>query len=102
KTYLPKGRHLKYILSYSLSKAFSCEGGAVSGEEDDILEIKSQPPFSASAPMSPAYAYAWMESRKLFNEQRHLLQKRIEFFKEKVINQKNITFEGQLPVCVIS
>lgn len=95
---LPQHDHLQYLLCYSLSKAFSCEGGAISGTEKDIEGIKKLSYFTASTGMSPAYAYAWMNAQKLFLKQGQRLKNNIFYFKKKTGDLKQIQHDPQLPV----
>ncbi len=95
---LPKADHLRYLVCYSLSKAFSCEGGAVSGDAACIDQIKSRPPFSATTPMSPAFAYAWMECRPFFKEQRRKLQENCRYFSQKTADFRELDYDIRLPV----
>ncbi len=96
---LPQADHLRYLICYSLSKAFSCEGGAVSGEMDDISGIKAMPPFTAATPMSPAFVYAWMNSRSLFKRQLKTLKQNIEYFATKTKDHTSMYFDRRLPIC---
>lgn len=99
---LPHTDHLRYLICYSLSKAFSCEGGAISGEQDDINRIKSMPPFTAATPMSPAFVYAWMNSLSLFEKQLKALKQNILYFADAVKNMVSVQCDTRLPVCRIS
>lgn len=95
---LPQNEYLQYLISYSLSKAFSCEGGAVSGTAEDIEGIKKQPYFTASTGMSPALAYAWINSHHLFLKQLQLLRNNIAYFENKIRDLKKINHDYRLPV----
>lgn len=99
---LPESDHLHYLICYSLGKAFSCEGGAVSGAPEAIREIKSSPPFSAATPMSPAFVYAWMKSGQLFQEQRMALQENCRYFFQKTSGLKGLAYDRRFPVACIS
>lgn len=96
--YLPRDNHFRYLISYSLSKAFSCEGGAVSGDAADIEGIRRLPWFTASTPMSPAFTYAWMNGGPLFEGQLEQLRDNIRDFREKNAAIPSITHDPRLPV----
>lgn len=96
--HLPRADHLRYLICYSLSKAFSCEGGAISGEREDIDRIKNRPPFSAATPMSPAFLYAWMNSNELFESQLKKLKRNMLYFADAIRKIETIAFDHRLPV----
>lgn len=96
---LPQADHLRYLICYSLSKAFSCEGGGVSGDVEDINTIKAMAPFTAATPMSPAFVYAWMNSHLLFERQLQALRQNIGYFATKTADIPSIAFDSRLPVC---
>jgi len=77
---LPKHPPVQYLLSASLTKAYSAQGGVVSGHAADIAAIKRLPLFTGATPMMPANAWAFLQSFSLHREQRRLLQQRISYF----------------------
>ncbi|HLR37725.1 MAG TPA: aminotransferase class I/II-fold pyridoxal phosphate-dependent enzyme [Chitinophagaceae bacterium] len=101
KALVPASDSLKYLICYSLSKAFSCEGGAVSGDEEDILMVKKMPQFTAAAPMSPVMVYAWMSGRNLFRNQLHKLRENLCYFKKQINAIDAFQFDGKLPICFL-
>lgn len=87
---LPKKNNIEYILSYSLSKAFNIEGGAVSCSKILTETLRRHQNYTASTAINPALAYAFTKSKKLF-----LLQK------EKLF--KNVSYlQKHLPALIIS
>ncbi len=99
---LPKQDHLQYLICYSLSKAFSCEGGAISGDTGTINQIKLRPPFSAATPMSPAFVHTWMEGRILFAEQREKLLNNCRYFSKQTATLGTLNYDRRLPVARIA
>ena len=95
---LPSHASLQYLLTYSLSKAFGCEGGAVSGTEADIAQIRQMPQFTAATAMSPAFAYAWMNGGVLFTRQLARLRQNIARFTETVPSGVPLEHDPRLPV----
>lgn len=95
---LPAHPHLTYLLTYSLSKAFGCEGGAVSGMEADISMVKNTPWFTAATAMSPAFAYAWLNSGTLFMRQLARLRHNIDWFTAAVPSGVPLEHDPRLPV----
>lgn len=98
---LPVSTCIQYMISYSLSKAFSCEGGAVSGGIENIEQIKKLPYFTASTAMSPAFAYTWMRSQDMFMIQREKLMKNITLFEEMIKDIPALIQHERLPVCQV-
>lgn len=74
---LPQTEHVRYLLTASLAKAFSIPGGVISGHAADIATLKKHPFFTASTPMMPAGAYAFLQCKQLFVTQRETLCKNI-------------------------
>lgn len=93
---------LSVLICYSLSKAFSCEGGAISGDYEIIRQVKKTNYFTASTPMSPAYAYAWMNAGQLFRQQLAKLMNNIQFFTQKTRGSSLLNQHIKLPVCRIN
>lgn len=94
---LPKQPHIRYLICYSLAKAFSCEGGGISGEEEDIKAIKKLSWFTAATGMSPAFVHAWNNSGHLFDEQLARLKNNILLFDQKISGIPSIRHDARLP-----
>ena len=96
---LPLLPGLSYLICFSLSKAFSCQGGAVVGSSRDIGRLRGTPWFSAATPMSPAFAYAWMESRPVFDRERERLKRNLARLREGLRDSALARHDPRLPFC---
>ncbi|MGH2645097.1 MAG: aminotransferase class I/II-fold pyridoxal phosphate-dependent enzyme [Chitinophagaceae bacterium] len=94
---LTKQPNIRYLICYSLSKAFSCEGGGVSGDEEDITSIKEMPYFTAATGMSPIFIYAWNNSSNLFTKQHLQLRRNILSFDKKISDIPFVHHDKRLP-----
>ncbi|NIG53978.1 aminotransferase class I/II-fold pyridoxal phosphate-dependent enzyme [Chitinophaga sp. Cy-1792] len=74
----PHGANIRYLVTASLAKAYSVEGGVVAGTAADVAAMKRTPYFTGSTPMMPASAHAWLQAAALISEQQHLLKKNTE------------------------
>nr|WP_295867059.1 aminotransferase class I/II-fold pyridoxal phosphate-dependent enzyme [uncultured Chitinophaga sp.] len=77
---LPGTDQVRYLITASLAKAYSVEGGMVAGHAADIAALKKNGFFTGSTPMMPAGAYAWLQSADLVRQQRRLLQQNVAYF----------------------
>ena len=77
----PQQPNLDYLITASLAKAYSTQGGVITGRSAHIDEIKKQPIFTASTPMMPANIYAFLKSAHLHQTQKALLQQNIAYLK---------------------
>lgn len=77
---LPGSSALRYIITASLAKSFSLEGGVIAGHAADIAAIRHLPLFTASTPMIPAYAHAFLHAREAFQSARNTLVQNIHQF----------------------
>ena len=94
---LPKKENTEYIFSYSLSKAFHLEGGAVSCSLYWAQKIKQQTIHAGSTPVMPAFAYAFLQADGLYKLQREKLQANINLLAEK-LNQNHYVNHYGLPI----
>lgn len=76
---LPQTPYLRYLLTASLAKAFSTEGGVVAGSTEDISALRQTAFFTASTPLLPAYAAAFLQSRPWIKEARETLLQHIAY-----------------------
>ncbi|MFY0254619.1 aminotransferase class I/II-fold pyridoxal phosphate-dependent enzyme [Chitinophaga sp. 30R24] len=77
--FLPSSPYVRYLLTSSLAKAYSLQGGVVAGHAADIAAVKRLPIFTASTPMAPANAYTWLHSGALISKMRYSLQQNIAY-----------------------
>jgi len=77
--FLPQTPFVRYLLTASLAKAYSLQGGVVAGHAADIMALKRSPLFSGSTPMMPASAYAWLQAGSLIQTMRRSLQQNIAY-----------------------
>jgi 7-keto-8-aminopelargonate synthetase-like enzyme len=80
---LPQQPNLDYLISASLAKAYSTQGGVIKGKAVHIDKIKQQPIFTAGTPLMPANAHAFLKSRELHQAQRTRLHQNISNFKQR-------------------
>lgn len=98
---LPRQDHLDYLISASLAKAYSIQGGVITGKGTHISKIKKQPIFTAGTPMMPANAYAFLNSTGLHSTQRTLLHQQISRFKIISRELNNIHNPFLLPIFLL-
>ncbi|ATL48097.1 hypothetical protein COR50_13500 [Chitinophaga caeni] len=67
---LPSNDKVQLMITASLSKAFSAEGGVVASSAAAISQLKHLPQFTASTPMMPASAFAWLKAGELYDNAR--------------------------------
>lgn len=80
---LPETDTIEYLFSYSLSKAFSINGGAVSCSKYFADKLREHPNYAGSTPINPSTIYAYLKSRRLYDLQRDKLFENIKYLKSK-------------------
>ncbi len=96
---LPKNENIEYVISYSLSKAFNIEGGAVSCSAKWANKLRQHPNYAGSTAISPALMHAFIKSKKLYLAQRDKLIKNIAYFKKHLPTSVK-THDFYLPIFV--
>lgn len=99
---LPQHPPIHYLLSASLAKAFSIQGGVVSGRLEDIIAIKKTPAFTAGTSLMPASAWAFLQSKALFGHQRKMMHQRITEFSSLTAGMDQLHNPFQLPIFVLN
>jgi 7-keto-8-aminopelargonate synthetase-like enzyme len=99
---LPKHPPLRYLLTASLAKAFSIQGGVVSGRLEDIIALKKTPAFTAGTSLMPASAWAFLQSKTLFRRQHKIMQQRIGEFLVFTRAMPQLHNPFQLPIFVVN
>ena len=98
---LPDNPALHYMITASMAKAFSLEGGFVAGHAADIAAIRRLPLFTASTPIIPAYAYTFLHAAGAYTTARKRLKDLITEFKRLNTGITGIYHPHQLPVFVL-
>ncbi|GEP97893.1 aminotransferase class I/II-fold pyridoxal phosphate-dependent enzyme [Chitinophaga cymbidii] len=98
---LPASPALHYLVTASLAKAFSLEGGFVAGHAADIAAIRKLPLFTASTPMIPANAYTFLHAREAFTAARNVLKQRIQALENLTAGIPALHHPHALPVFAI-
>ncbi len=81
---LPKKENTEYIISYSLSKAFNIEGGAVSCSKIWSNKLRQHPNYTGSTAISPSLMHAFIKSKKIYALQRKKLIRNINSIKKQL------------------
>ena len=96
---LPQKENIEYIISYSLSKAFNIEGGAVSCSKQWAEKLRQHPNYTGSTAINPALAHAFIKSKKLYAIQLEKLKKNITWLK-KHLPHYILNHECDLPIFI--
>jgi len=73
-------KHIDLIVSSSLGKAYAVPGGVILGNKKHITALKNSPLFGGASPIIPAYLHAFLESKKLHQQQLKRLRQYIAYF----------------------
>lgn len=92
-------KNIDYIIVYSLSKAFSINGGAVSCSKKLADKLRESTAYSASTALSPALAYAFLQSKELYKLQLQTLKKNIDYLLGHI--NKSVLANTSLPIAVL-
>ncbi len=98
---LPKSDNIEYILSYSLSKAFSIHGGAVSCSRDRAAQLRREPAYAGSTAINPSLAFAFVNGQELYAEQRLKLFNNIELMEKLLGNHSPVAHGKGLPIFIL-
>jgi 7-keto-8-aminopelargonate synthetase-like enzyme len=98
---LPVFNNVEFILSYSLSKAYHIAGGAVSANKNIATELRQSPFYAGSTPISPAFAYAFINGQLLYHRQQKKLQNNISTFISLIKDIPGICYHPELPVFIL-
>ena len=99
---LPRKESIEYVITYSLSKAFGINGGAISCTNKNTADaIKALPDFSGSTALSPALAHAFIHAQKIYTEQRIKLKKNISLLKNLLLQNELIINDDRLSIFVL-
>lgn len=97
---LPEQKHINYVLTYSLSKAFNIQGGAISCTSSLAKKLRLMPEYTASTASSPALLYAFLHAQELYALQRQKLKDNITYFRS-LIDLEKIRSHPLLPVFIL-
>ncbi len=98
---LPANESVRYLITASLAKAYSLEGGMVAGHAADIAAIRKLPLFTASTAMIPAYAHVFLQAQQVFANARKRLQKNILTMEGLAEGIAAIRHQSSLPMFVL-
>ncbi len=98
---LPKLFNVEYVLTYSLSKAFHINGGAISCNKEFADLLRQTPFYTASTSVSPSLCYAFINGQNLYSNQRRKLKQNGKVFQELVSIIQDISFCPELPIFIL-
>ena len=94
---LPDVANVEYLISYSLSKAFNIEGGAISCSKYWSDQLRQHANYTASTAINPSLIYAYLKSKSLYARQRQKLFENIAYLRG---NSRLFTNNFKLPVFI--
>ena len=98
---LPDKNNIDYVLTYSLSKAWNINAGAVSCTKNTADILRLLPAYTAGTAPSTAMLHAFIKGQHLYNIQREKLQQNTSFFIQLIKNIPQINYHPQLPVFIL-
>ncbi len=89
------------VISYSLSKAYNINAGAVSCSKNIADMLRRLPQYAAATAPSPAMLQAFVKGRHLYQFQLKKLKKNIAFFQSLVEHLSAVVYHAELPVIIL-
>jgi 7-keto-8-aminopelargonate synthetase-like enzyme len=97
---LPQLDRVNWMLSYSLSKAFNINGGAISCSKKTATLLRRSPFYTASTSISPALCYAFKNGQSIYQQKREQLKRSIVTL-QLLLKNKQVRFHPELPIFVL-
>lgn len=99
---LPRKDNIEYVLTYSLSKAFSINGGAISCSNINTANlIQTLPEYTAATALAPALVYAFINGQAIYKFKREQLLHNISFLKNLLKENQHIYNDNRLPIFLL-
>jgi 8-amino-7-oxononanoate synthase len=98
---LPALSNVDYIISYSLSKAFHINGGAISCSSEVANVLRQSPYYTASTSVAPSLCYAFINGQNLYYSQRVKLLRNVSRLREQLKDNISISSHPLLPIFVL-
>lgn len=98
--YIPDEYRQKFLLCFSLSKAWSINAGAICGPAEIIRKLRSHPIYTAATPPSPALLFAAINAKDIYAKRLLRLRSNLRLFTHKIENI-GIESSDDLPVFVL-
>ncbi len=98
---IPDLPNIELVITYSLSKAFHINGGAISCRKKLARLLRNSPFYTGSTAISPAMAYAFNNAQPIYHRQLQKLQQNISNFINLITDIAGISFYPHLPSFVL-
>jgi 7-keto-8-aminopelargonate synthetase-like enzyme len=99
--YIERRDGVDYIFTYSLSKAWSINAGAISCPKHSAQACRHAPAYTGATAPSPALLYAFIKGQGIYARQREKLKENIRYFEPAAGSIKGILHSPQLPIFVL-
>jgi len=86
------------IMVASLGKALGLSGGIIASDKEFIDQIRAEPVFVSSSGANPAYLEAYMKGLHLYEKQRQLLTKNLNYLDKILAPKRDFQFNKAYPV----
>ncbi|MDO1446890.1 aminotransferase class I/II-fold pyridoxal phosphate-dependent enzyme [Rhodocytophaga aerolata] len=90
--------NIRLLVLSSLGKAFGIPGGVILGEKETIDQFKANPFFGGSSPVIPAYLYAFLQSKAIYQQERERLFQNIQLFTSHIAGLSIFDYFSRYPV----
>jgi 8-amino-7-oxononanoate synthase len=98
---LPQNIYTQYILTYSLSKAFHINAGAISCSKAMAALYRKDHAYTSSTAPSPALLHAFIKGQHLYTAQRSRLHSNMQYFASLIKGINSIHYHPELPVFIL-
>lgn len=90
--------NIRLLVLSSLGKAFGIPGGVILGKKETIDQFKANPFFGGSSPVIPAYLYAFLQSKAIYQQERERLFQNIQLFTSRIAGLSIFDYFSRYPV----
>lgn len=90
-----------YIFTYSLSKAWGINAGAISCNKHIATQYRSKPAYTGATAPSPAMVFAFTRGQHIYARQREKLKNNTRYFKQLTANIPGIKNNEALPIFIL-
>jgi 7-keto-8-aminopelargonate synthetase-like enzyme len=95
---IPDVQGIKKLVIASMGKALGMPAGMVLGSKETIKELQQSTFYSGASPALPAYLYAFLRAKNIYQTQQQKLKENIAFFSSQIAGYQLFNFTQDYPV----